>query len=66
MTKVVDSIKNALGKSFCNICLSETWVHKYDDLELCSSCIKKVKELEKEPPFEIDKSQKAGALKDEL
>ena len=64
--KIVKTIKKVFGKSFCNICLTEGKVTKYDKLELCDTCLKNVKNLESEEPFKISKEQKAGGIKDEL
>ena len=64
--KVIKSIKSAFGKSFCNICLSETKVTRLDNLDICVGCLEKVKSMQNERPFEITKEQKPGGIKDEL
>ena len=55
-----------MESNFCNICLRKEKLYRFDNLEICHACFEIVKKLEKEKPFEIDKFQKAGALKDEL
>ena len=64
--KVVESITKLFGKSFCNICLKEGKVKHFDNLNLCSECLDKVKVMETEEPFKISKEQTAGGIKDEL
>lgn len=64
--ELVKSIKKILGKSFCNICLSEVRLSKLDRLEVCPSCLEKIQEIESEEPVKISKEQTAGGIKDEL
>jgi len=56
-----------LEQKYCNICLVKGKVKKIDKLELCSNCLKKVKELEAQgEPHKIGKENIAGGIKDEL
>jgi hypothetical protein len=64
--ELVKSIKNVFDKKYCNICLAEVKLIKYDRLEICHDCFEKVKKLESEEPVKISKEQTVGALKDEL
>lgn len=64
--ELVKSIKKILGKSFCNICLSEVRLSKLGRLEVCPSCLEKIQEIESEEPVKISKEQTAGGIKDEL
>jgi len=64
--ELVKSIKRVFSKSFCSICLSEGILSKLDKLEVCSSCLEKIKETESEEPVKISKEQTAGGIKDEL
>ncbi len=64
---VYQGITKKLEKKFCNICLVKGKVKKIDKLELCSNCLKKVKELEAQgEPHKIGKENIAGGIKDEL
>ena len=66
-SKIFKSLKKKVGISFCNICLRETRVEKFDKLELCHDCLKKVKDLESKGDFsKIPKENVAGGIKDEL
>ena len=62
----VKKIKHVFEKSYCNICLNEDGVKKYDKLDICQECLKKIKDLESEKPFDISKENIAGGIKDEL
>jgi len=42
--ELVKSIKRVFSKSFCSICLSEGKLSKVDRLEVCPSCLEKIKE----------------------
>ncbi len=64
--ELVKSFKKVFRKSFCNICLTETKISKFDRLDLCSKCLEKVKEIELEDPVIISKEQIAGDIKNEL
>jgi len=64
--ELVKSIKKVFSKSFCSICLSEERLSKLDRLDVCPSCLKKIKEKESEEPVKISKEQTAGGIKDEL
>ena len=64
--ELVKSIKKAFAKKFCNICLTEVKVTKFDRLDICQDCLEKVKKLESEEPVKISKEQNAGGIKDEL
>ena len=64
--ELVKSIKRVFRKSFCSICLSEGILSKFDRLEVCSSCLEKIKDIESEEPVKISKEQTAGGIKDEL
>ncbi|MGQ0790736.1 MAG: hypothetical protein ACT4NJ_00740 [Nitrosopumilaceae archaeon] len=64
--ELVKSIKRVFSKSFCSICLSDGILSKFDRLEVCSSCLEKIKEIESDEPVKISKEQTAGGIKDEL
>jgi len=65
-TKVLNSIKNVIGRPICNICLKEGPIQKLDKLDVCSTCLEKIRALESEQPIDVSKEQKAGGIKDEL
>lgn len=46
--ELVKSIKKALSKKFCSICLAQVKLIKFDRLEICQDCYEKVKKLELE------------------
>lgn len=64
--ELVKSIKRVFSKSFCSICLSEGILSKLDRLEVCPSCLEKIREIEADGPVKISKEQTAGGIKDEL
>lgn len=64
--ELVKSFKKIFRKSFCSICLGEQSLSKLDRLEVCQSCMKKIKEIESEGPVKISKEQTTGGIKDEL
>lgn len=64
--ELVKSIKKVFSKSFCSICLSEGRLSKLDRLDVCPSCLEKIKETESKEPVKISKEQTAGGIKDEL
>ena len=64
--ELAKSIKKIFSKSFCSICLSEGRLSKLDRLEVCPSCLEKIKEIESQGPVKISKEQTAGGIKDEL
>lgn len=66
ITKVINSIKKAFGKSTCDICLKERKTQQLDKLFVCSECFEEIKALEDEEAFKISKEQRAGGIKDEL
>ncbi len=64
--ELVKSVKKIFGKFCCSICLSEGRLIKLDRLEVCTSCLEKIKKIESEGPVKISKEQIAGGIKDEL
>ena len=64
--ELVKTNKRVFSKSLCSICLSAGRLSKLDRLEICPSCLEKIKEIESEEPVKISKEQTAGGIKDEL